>query len=83
MTTKKPLAECMLLERVTLTGISKAMLRFLFQDRTPTYLAALIFVPVPILSYIKLLVAGHMMRLISVPTLLPFKSSVSVEAARY
>ena len=58
------LAECMLLERVTLTGISEAMLRFLFQDRTSTYLAALIFVPVPILSYIKLLVAGHMMRLI-------------------
>ncbi len=52
-----------LLERVTLTGISKARLRFLFQDRTPTYLAALIFVTVPILSYIKLLVAGDRMRL--------------------
>ena len=61
---EEPLAECVLLERVTLTGISEAMLRFLFQDRTSTYLAALIFVPVPILSYIKLLVAGHMMRLI-------------------
>ena len=49
MTTKKGLvAECVLLERVTLTGISEAMFRFLFQDRTPTYLAALIFVPVPI-----------------------------------